>query len=82
MTPNDIGVLLHCHTTPQKHPRADAPAVREALRTLETNGLIEQREDGYYHATGRGRAHIEQLCSLPWPVAQWVGCDGKAIDYD
>ena len=55
MTPNDIEVLLHCHVSPRVHPRADAPAVREALRRLEDNMLIEKREHDYYHTTSRGR---------------------------
>ena len=79
MTPNDIEVLIHCHVSPSVHPRADAPAVRDALRSLEANGLIEQRDQEYYHTTDRGRAHINQLCSLSWPIQAWVNYAGEVI---
>lgn len=80
MTPNDIEILIHCHVSPAVHPRADAPAVQQALRSLETNGLIEQRDGEGYSTTSRGQAHMEQLCGLAWPVEAWVGADGKVIE--
>ena len=79
MTPNGIEILLHCHTSPQAHPRANAPAVQEALRSLLVNGLIRSEDGGYYSTTERGMAHVEQLCRLPWPVSEWVGADGVII---
>jgi len=79
MTPNDIEILIHCHVSPRPHPRADAIAVKETLRSLETNGLIERRGGGEYCTTKRGQAHMEQLCGLAWPVEAWVGADGKVI---
>jgi predicted transcriptional regulator len=80
MTPNDIEILIHCHVSPSVHPRDNAPAVQQALRSLVTNGLIEQIDGGGYHTTPRGKAHIEQLCGLSWPVEAWVGADGKVIE--
>jgi len=80
MTPNDIEILIHCHVSPAVHPRADAPAVKEALRSLEVNGLIEQRDGDGYCTTKRGQAHMDQLCGLAWPTKAWVGADGKVIE--
>lgn len=81
MTPLEIEVLIHCHVSPFEHPRANATAVSEALRTLEVNGLIEQRL-GHYTTTDRGAAHIHQLCTTPWPVQKWVDAQGKIIEPD
>lgn len=78
MTPNAIEILIHCHVCPLPHPRKDAPAVRDELQSLRTNGLIEE-SDGGYQTTERGRAHIEQLCNTPWPVRAWIGADGNVI---
>jgi len=79
MTPNDIEILIHCHVCPEPHPRAKFPAVSETLRSLEVNGLIEQRLGDGYHTTERGKAHIEQLCSTPWPTQVWVNANGGII---
>jgi hypothetical protein len=81
MTPNEIEILIHYHVSPAPHPRIDALAVNEATRRMVDNGLIEQREDEGYHTTDRGRAHISQLCTLPWPVAVWADRDGLTIDF-
>lgn len=83
MTPNSIEILIHCHTTPAKHPRFDAPAVRETFEFFEQHGLIERNQnerykDGY-KTTDRGAAHIEQLCNLPLPINAWVDKNGELI---
>lgn len=54
MTPNDIEILIHCHVCPEPHPRKDAPAVDESLKSLERNGLIEQRLGDGYHTKIEG----------------------------
>lgn len=83
MTPNEIEILIHCHVSPVKHPRGDAPAVREALLFLEADGLIEKIEDGdgvQFRTTSRGKAHVASLCSLPLPELQWVDPLGNIIE--
>lgn len=82
MTPNDIEILIHCHVCPLPHPRADAPAVEESLRNLFVRGLIEKDGNGGYHTTGRGNAHVVQLCSMPWPTQAWVDTQGKIIEME
>lgn len=74
LCPNDIEVLLHCHTTPGPHPRMHAPAVAEAINALLRHKLIApaDREDPYYVTTRRGAAFIEALCNTKLPVAVWV----------
>lgn len=70
MTPNDIEVLIHCHTTPTAHPRADAPAVENSIIWMLRDELIkpERDIDGVYATTQRGKALVKMLCETPLPV--------------
>jgi len=82
MTPSDIEVLIHCHCRPEPHPRADAPAVSTAITSFLINGLIERYGDEklVYVTTSRGRAHINQLCSTPWPIQAWINDRSEVIE--
>jgi hypothetical protein len=81
MSPSDIEVLLHCHYSPGPHPRWTAPAVRDGLHMLARAGLIESTDSTgcVFRTTERGRAHVAQLCDLPFPTQGWLGADGKLI---
>ena len=79
MTPNDIEILIHCHVSPTPHPRRDAGAVDGALKSFVCQGLIEQRGSDIYYTTDKGAAHVAQLCSVPIPIKQFIGYDGKVI---
>jgi len=81
MTPNEIEILIHCHVSSLPHPRADVPAVKEALDALVENDLIVQHSgtDGVYSTTDRGKAHMQVLCSMPLPEKIWVVPFGKNI---
>jgi hypothetical protein len=80
MTPNDIEVLIHCYVSPAPHPRADAGAVAESIANFIVEGLIIEDADGSYSVTTRGKAHIKQLCSTPFPVEGWVDQNGSVIE--
>lgn len=80
MTPNDIEVLIHCHTSLAPHPRLDAPAVYHAVQSFMSAGLIEvTHEHRVYTTTKRGKAHIIQLCCTKLPVQKWADEHGKII---
>jgi len=88
-SPCDIEVLLHCYYSPEIHPKKDATAVQLSYALLELRGLIEPQcfMDGVdttnlneYTTTERGRAHVQQLCTLPLPSSAWVDSNGKLID--
>lgn len=84
MTPIDLEVLIHCHVSPERHPRADTSAVRESLATLYRQGLIHRSsldcsEIGIFETTTRGAAHIKQLCNLQLPRAMWIDGAGRVI---
>lgn len=78
MTPSDLELLIHCHTVSSVHPRADAPAIKEGLRKLLHHGMIKQIA-GEYNTTARGKAHVEQLCALPFPVPAYIDYKGDKI---
>lgn len=76
-TPNNIEVLVHYHCVCSPHPRADAPAVKEATEQFLEEGLIEV--DGImenrYTTTLKGRFMMEMLCNTPFPVLKF--CDPR-----
>jgi len=74
MTPNELEVLIHCHTSPTVHPRIDAPAVQQAIRMFEAGGIIRKDSDlkGIYHTTTIGKDFIRILCEIPFPKDSWV----------
>jgi hypothetical protein len=88
-SPCDIEVLLHCYYSPELHPRDDTPAVQASYGNLMLCGLIEPQcfmagvdttNLNGYRTTGRGRAHVMQLCTLPIPSFAWVDGNGKIIE--
>jgi hypothetical protein len=75
LSPNDIDVILHYHTSGEKHPRADAPAVKDATERFFRAGLIEPgglSPGVYFVTTEKGRKFIEMLCATPFPVKKFV----------
>lgn len=82
MTPNDIGILIHCHCCPEPHPRLEAGAVRASLVWMANSGLIEQVDKERWKTTPRGAAHLNQLCNLPLPRRAWIGADGETIQVE
>lgn len=78
-TPNDIDVMLHYYVSPAKHPREEAPAVREATAKFVRDGLLEPQEEGHYSATDRGQAWVEMLLRVPFPRKAWVDETGAEV---
>ena len=83
MTPNDVEILLHCHSCPVPHPRADAPAVAEALKKFEMLGAIVNgvgHLEGVYNTTDLGKAWVSAICNVPLPRIVFLGTDGEPIN--
>ena len=78
MTPYEIRLLIHFHTTPAPYKHTDAPIYQPTIDSFVANGLIKKDDDSY-QTTERGAAHIEQLCATPWPVQRWVNQVGEII---
>lgn len=66
-TPSDLELLLHCHVSPQVHPRASAPAIIDGTERLLNHGLIE-RVDRHYGTTEKGKFYIAHLLKQPFPI--------------
>lgn len=66
-TVNSLEVLLHCHVSNSPHPRAEAPAVKEAIRALSFEGMIEPF-DRHHVTTDKGTFYIKHLLKQPFPV--------------
>lgn len=79
-TPNEIEVLIHCHCTPEPHPRLHAPAVQEALGKLAECGAIERHGKGW-RTTNLGAAWLCALQRVPLPRQQmvYVDSDGQSL---
>ena len=76
-SPSNIEVLLHCHYSPEIHPRHDAPAVMDGINMLLENELITYSPStkGAFVTTEKGKFHVNALCNLPFPVSNWVTPD-------
>jgi len=84
MTPNDIDVLIHYHTSRAPHPRADAPAVSDSIECFIGNGVFhcvdgEGMKD-YITTTDKGKALMKMLCDVEFPRQAWVDTKGKVIN--
>ena len=80
MTPLSIDILMRCYWSPEPIEDLDYPSQQEVIRDFLADGMIEATgEVGRFTVTEKGRAHVEQLCNLPYPVAVWMGGDGKPI---
>lgn len=77
MNPNEIEIMIHCHTSRATNPRRHAPAVKEAMSMLEAAEMIKPAipESGadadYFVTTEKGKKYIEMLCETPMPEKVW-----------
>ena len=84
MTPNDIDVLIHYHSSRSTHPRYDAPAVQESITDFLDQGIFVNYCDNatIFQTTELGRALVAVLCQTPFPVASFVNpWNGKQVDF-
>jgi len=73
MSPNDIEILIHCHTSPIRHPRHNAPAVIQALDDFVEMGVISPAQNSGTYAV---------LCNTPCPQTAYVDQAGQVIVFD
>jgi len=81
LTPLHLRILLHCYISPPDAPFNHAGCSNEYQHDLIEMGLLlfDRIEDASPTATERGKAHIQQLLSLPLPQQAWIGADGAVI---
>lgn len=78
MTPYEIKFLLACHCAPTP---SDAHKLgKETADNMKIAGLIRRADDDSgWVTTGRGEAHVRQLCALDLPQQAWVNGAGELI---
>lgn len=79
MTPFEINFLLHCYARVDVFPQKDALVMSDTVTKFIADGLIIATTPEMWSTTERGRAHVEQLCMLPFPRLEWIGFDGSKI---
>jgi len=73
-----LAMLLHFHCYPRPYAEhepehASYPAVADGMDFLLSSGMIEPADDYMvFRTTNRGRAYVEHLMTVPFPVQQWV----------
>lgn len=82
MTPLHLKLLLHAYCHPEPWPH-ESPASREYEAQLKDADLITMDADTdgplYWICTEKGKAHVEQLCTLPLPRQMWVNAIGEVL---
>lgn len=79
MSPSDVEVLLHCHTTPTRHPRFSAPAVADALAAFVAAGVIQDDGNDTYSTTDLGAAWVKAITRVPIPSVAYLDSHGKPL---
>jgi hypothetical protein len=81
MSPLGIEIMLHYHVSVGQygsdkdggHCPSNAPAVRDMLLFLAKEEMLGYIKDGQgYEITGRGRAYVDFLQDVPFPITKWV----------
>lgn len=82
-TPNNIDVLLHCHTSPMPHERLEAGAVQSAIAELLSMGAIKpwpEFGENAYTTTEMGAAWVKALCNVRPPRSVFVDEAGRILE--
>lgn len=72
-SPSNLELLLHCHYSPEPHERFHAPAIIEGIAYLHRQCIIKPvtGKQNVYETTDKGKAFIEHLMTIPFPVQKW-----------
>ena len=81
LTPLHLRILLHCYVSPPDVPYSHGIVIAEYQSHLIEMDLLQYKHPDHIipTVTPRGKAHIQQLLSLPLPQQAWVGADGAVI---
>lgn len=76
MTPYEIEIMLHYHTTPNDHPDMgrNPPVWKPTIDGLMEKGLLlrtDRQGRSCYLATERGQVYVMALCDYPLPERAW-----------
>jgi hypothetical protein len=69
---SNLELLLHCHYSPDPHPRLHAPSIQEGIEHLLAHGMIDHTTvSQVYKTTEKGKYYIEWLLHVPFPRGVW-----------
>ena len=73
MTPYELEILMHYHTSSSAFPRHHAPAFISTVNALEGMNLLQPTgEHLCFVTTARAIAYIDHILNLPLPEQKWV----------
>ena len=79
LTPLHIKLLLHAYSHPEPWPH-NGGCSDEYEKHLVSAGLVKIADDGgYYDCTEKGKAHVEQICTMQFPRQAWIAADGTVL---
>jgi len=72
-TLNTLEVLIHCHYSPEVHPRIRAPAVQDALEHLVREGMIvaDPNSLNVFQTTEKAAFYLSYIKDIPFPIQRW-----------
>lgn len=74
MSPLEIKIMLHYYTIPTDIENVDSDAQGRAIDRLLKAELLTVHHEAppRWRITPRGKAYVEALCRVPWPIQKWV----------
>jgi hypothetical protein len=79
LTPLHLKLLLHAYSHHEPWPHNGGCAL-EYEQHLVADGLVQLAEHAsYYECTDKGKAHVEQLCTLQFPRPAWIAENGDVL---
>lgn len=82
LTPLHLKLLLHAYSHCEPWPHNHSGVAKDYEADLAKEGLVQRHEDtdsSYWECTDKGKAHVEQLMSLPFPTQAWINKDGQVL---
>jgi hypothetical protein len=82
LTPLHLKLLLHAYSHPEPWPH-NGGCSDEYEQHLVTAGLVQlaahTEHASYYECTEKGKAHVEQLCTMQFPRQAWIAANGEVL---
>lgn len=82
MSPFELSLLIHIHTTPRAFDQRDTPLRKGTLSAFVIEGIIvpdSEQENGYV-LTELGRAFLSAILSTRIPELAYVDQSGRLIE--
>ena len=71
-SPLEVIILMEAYFHPNFKVDSSKTNNYNALKSLDSNELIETYSSELIHITDKGRAVVEKMCNTPMPKIKWV----------